>query len=83
MTDPRISTTTAVSLCPGLSKLSGRPGWRLRWTEGTGSHWRRRRRYYWTESRAEAEALRRLLRVPGTTLEAAQRQLLEARQVSR
>jgi hypothetical protein len=74
---------TAVSLCAALGRRCGRPGWRLRWTEGTGPHYGRRRRSFWTESRAEAEALQPLLRVPGTTIEAAQHALLQARQVSR
>jgi hypothetical protein len=62
---------TAVGLCRGLSRVSGQPGWRLRWTEGAGDHYRRKRRSYWTASRDEAVALQQLLRVPGTTLHAA------------
>jgi hypothetical protein len=74
---------TAVSLCASLGRWCGRRGWRLRWTEGTGPHHYRQRRSYWTESRAEAEALQPLLRVTGTTLDDAQHALLQAGQVSR
>jgi len=70
---------TRVQVCRGLSRRSGLPGWRLLWREGAGSHWQRRRRDYWTESRDEAVALAQLLRVPGTTLEAAQAALLTRR----
>jgi hypothetical protein len=66
---------TSVGLCRALSRRSGRPGWRLKWTEGTGAYHDRRHQSHWTESRAEAEALQRLLRVPGTTLDAALRAL--------
>jgi len=66
---------TNVALFPSLGRRCGRPGWRLQWREGTGPHYTRIRRSYWTESRAEAEALQPLLRVPGTTLEDAQREL--------
>jgi hypothetical protein len=62
-----------VGLCRSRSIGSGRPGWRLRWTEGAGEYCTRRRRTYWTESHDEALALRPLLRVPGTTLDAALR----------
>jgi hypothetical protein len=73
---------TAVKLCAALGRRSGCQGWRLRWHEGTGSHYHRIRRSYWTETRAEAEALQALLRVPGTTLDAALH-TLHARQVTR
>jgi hypothetical protein len=70
---------TTVTACAALGRRSGCQGWRVRWREGTGSHYHRIRRSYWTETRAEAEALRTLLSVPGTTLDAALH-VLHARQ---